>query len=147
MQTIIQFSIWLLLTWLITYFLLYILLKMRAKKLLDIELPRSSIHQLIVIPLGTFMAIYYGIQTLILVLTPYIPQIKTVGSIISFTGFFIWLFFMQKSLKKNLIKEGLDDEKSKKLSWSVVSYYFWLSLAIYIVIIGAITMIFLNRIL
>ncbi len=89
---------------------------MRAKKLLAIDIPGSNSRQLIIKPVIIFMAIYYGIQAMILIMTPYISQLKTIGFIISFIGFFIGLFSMQKILKQNLIKEGLDDEKAKKLS-------------------------------
>ncbi len=115
-------------TLVIIYFIVLYYIRQRSKNLYALEFSWSEARILGTAPIWVFILVFYGVRMWLFVLIDIIPVLSSYAGLLGLIGFLLWLFAMQYSLRQNLLNRWLDEEKAKKISWSVANYYFWTSL-------------------
>ena len=131
MQGTLPMIIGTLITMIISIILLSLCLKYRAIKLLELTLSLKDSLRLSIKSAVVFTMLFQVLN----ITDTYIGWIMY--SLWALIGLLGWIFIMQIILRKELIKESLDFDRAKKLAGSSASYFFWITVLLWILMLAA----------
>ncbi len=131
MQGTLPMIIGTLITMIISIILLSLCLKYRAIKLLELTLSLKDSLRLSIKSAVVFTMLFQVLN----ITDTYIGWIMY--SLWALIGLLGWIYIMQIILRKELIKESLDFDRAKKLAGSSASYFFWITVLLWILMLAA----------